>query len=33
MRSPLNVTTLKRTDKDVRRLLSVATLLHGRRYR
>ena len=33
MRSPLNLTTLSRTDKDVTRLLSVATLLHGKRYR
>ncbi len=33
MRSPLNLTTVKRTDKDLRRLLSVATLLHGKRYR
>jgi hypothetical protein len=33
MRSPLNLTTLTRSDKDMRRLLSVATLLHGRRYR
>ena len=33
MRSPLNMTTLSRTDKDVNRLLSVATLLHGKRYR
>jgi hypothetical protein len=33
MRSPLNLTTLARTDKDLRRLLSVATLVHGKRYR
>jgi len=33
VRSPLNLTTLSRTDKDVRRLLSAATLLHGKRYR
>jgi acyl-CoA reductase-like NAD-dependent aldehyde dehydrogenase len=33
MRSPLNLTTLTRTEKDLRRLLSVATLLHGKRYR
>ena len=33
MRSPLNLTTLIRSDKDMRRLLSVATLLHGKRYR
>jgi acyl-CoA reductase-like NAD-dependent aldehyde dehydrogenase len=33
MRSPLNLTTLSRKDKDLPRLLSVATLLHGKRYR
>ena len=33
MRSPLNLTTLRRTDKDLKRLLSTATLLHGKRYR
>jgi acyl-CoA reductase-like NAD-dependent aldehyde dehydrogenase len=33
MRSPLNLATLKRTDKDMKRLLSTATLLHGKRYR
>jgi hypothetical protein len=33
MRSPLNLTTLRRTDKDLKRLLSAATLLHGKRYR
>jgi len=33
MRSPLNMTTLSRTDKDLTRLLTVATLLHGKRYR
>src|SRR5215472_16326219 len=33
MRSPLNLTTLSRTDKDLKRLLSTATLLHGKRYR
>ena len=33
MRPPLNLLTLSRTDKDLTRLLSAATLLHGRRYR
>ncbi len=33
MRSPLNVTTLGRKSKDLHRLLSAATLLHGKRYR
>jgi acyl-CoA reductase-like NAD-dependent aldehyde dehydrogenase len=33
VRSPLNLTTLRRTDKDLKRLLSTATLLHGKRYR
>jgi acyl-CoA reductase-like NAD-dependent aldehyde dehydrogenase len=32
-RSPLNLTTLGRSDKDLHRLLSAATLLHGKRYR
>jgi acyl-CoA reductase-like NAD-dependent aldehyde dehydrogenase len=33
MRSPLNLTSLTRTDKDLNRLLSLTTLLHGKRYR
>lgn len=33
MRPPLNLTSLSRTDKDLRRLLTLATLLHGRNYR
>ena len=33
MRPPLNLTSLSRRDKDMTRLLSGATLLHGRRYR
>ena len=33
MRSPLNLTTLSRNDKDLPRLLSAATFMHGRRYR
>jgi acyl-CoA reductase-like NAD-dependent aldehyde dehydrogenase len=32
MRSPLNLTSLRRSDKDMTRLLSAATLLHGKRY-
>jgi acyl-CoA reductase-like NAD-dependent aldehyde dehydrogenase len=33
MRPPLNLTTLSRSDKDVTRMLSLTTLLHGKRYR
>jgi hypothetical protein len=33
MKPPLNVTTLSRSDKDLTRLLSLTTLLHGKRYR
>jgi acyl-CoA reductase-like NAD-dependent aldehyde dehydrogenase len=33
MRPLLKLTTLSRTDKDLTRLLSVATLRHGKRYR
>src|SRR5262249_54657342 len=33
MRSPLNLATLSRRDKGMTRLLSAATLLHGKRYR
>jgi hypothetical protein len=29
----MNLTSLARTDKDMRRTLSLITLLHGRRYR
>jgi acyl-CoA reductase-like NAD-dependent aldehyde dehydrogenase len=32
MRSPLNLTSLARPDKDLKRLLSLATLLHGKNY-
>jgi len=32
MRSPFNLTTLTRPDKDLKRLLAAATLLHGKRY-
>ena len=32
MRSPFNLTTLSRPDKDLKRLLTAATLLHGKRY-
>jgi acyl-CoA reductase-like NAD-dependent aldehyde dehydrogenase len=33
MKPPLNLTTLTRSDKDMNRLVSLATLLHGKRYR
>ncbi len=33
MKPPLNVTSLGRTDSDVRRMVSLVTMLHGRRYR
>jgi acyl-CoA reductase-like NAD-dependent aldehyde dehydrogenase len=33
MKPPLNLTTLTRSDKDMTRLLSLTTLLHGKRYR
>jgi acyl-CoA reductase-like NAD-dependent aldehyde dehydrogenase len=33
MRPPVNLTSLERPDKDLRRLLTVGTLLHGKRYR
>jgi hypothetical protein len=33
MKPPLNLTTLARSDKDMRRLMSLTTLLHGKRYR
>jgi acyl-CoA reductase-like NAD-dependent aldehyde dehydrogenase len=33
MRPPLNLMTLSRTDKDLKRLLDLATLMHGRHYR
>jgi acyl-CoA reductase-like NAD-dependent aldehyde dehydrogenase len=33
MRPLMNLTSLARTDKDMRRVLSLITLLHGRRYR
>jgi acyl-CoA reductase-like NAD-dependent aldehyde dehydrogenase len=33
MRPPLALTSLARTDKDMRRLLSLVTFLHGRRYK
>jgi len=29
----VNVTTLARTDKDLRRLVTLMTFLHGKRYR
>ena len=33
MRPLVNLTTFRRTDQDMRRILSLVTLLHGRRYR
>jgi acyl-CoA reductase-like NAD-dependent aldehyde dehydrogenase len=33
MKPPLILTSLTRTDKDLRRLVALTTLLHGRRYR
>ena len=33
MKPPLNLTTLARSDKDLNRLLSLTTFLHGKRYR
>src|SRR5579859_100412 len=33
MKPPLNLTSLARSDKDMKRLLSLTTLLHGKRYR
>ena len=33
MKPPLNLTTLARSDKDMNRLLTLTTLLHGKRYR
>jgi len=33
MKPPLNLITLARSDKDMNRLLTLTTLLHGKRYR
>src|SRR5690348_16620795 len=33
MKPPVNLTSLARTDKDMNRLLTLTTLLHGKRYR
>jgi acyl-CoA reductase-like NAD-dependent aldehyde dehydrogenase len=33
MKPPVNLTSFSRTDKDMKRILSLATLLHGRRYK
>jgi hypothetical protein len=33
MRPLVNLTSLARSDKDMRRVLSLVTLLHGKRYR
>jgi len=33
MRPAVNLTSFSRSDKDMRRILTLATVLHGRRYR
>jgi acyl-CoA reductase-like NAD-dependent aldehyde dehydrogenase len=33
MKPPVNLTSFARTDKDMRRILGLATLLHGKRYK
>jgi acyl-CoA reductase-like NAD-dependent aldehyde dehydrogenase len=33
MKSPLNLTSFDRTDADLRKILNLATLLHGKRYK
>jgi hypothetical protein len=33
MRPLVNLTSLARSDKDMRRVLSLVTLVHGKRYR
>jgi acyl-CoA reductase-like NAD-dependent aldehyde dehydrogenase len=33
MKPPVNLTSFSRTDKDMRKILTVATILHGRRYK
>jgi hypothetical protein len=33
MKPPINLTSLARTDKDMKRILGLATMLHGKRYR
>jgi hypothetical protein len=33
MKLLLNLTSFSRTDQDMRKLLSLVTILHGRRYR
>ena len=33
MKPPLNLTSFGRTDKDMRRIVTLITLLHGRLYR
>jgi acyl-CoA reductase-like NAD-dependent aldehyde dehydrogenase len=33
MRPPVNLTSFSRSDEDMRKILTVATFLHGRRYR
>jgi hypothetical protein len=33
MKPMVNLTSLSRTDKDMRRALTLATMLHGKRYK
>jgi len=33
MRPPVNLTSFERSDRDMRRILTAVTLLHGRLYR
>jgi hypothetical protein len=33
MRPVVNLTSFSRTDKDLRKILTLATMLHGKRYR
>ena len=33
MKPMVNLTSFSRTDKDMKRILSLATVLHGRRYK
>jgi hypothetical protein len=33
MKSPVNLTSFDRTDADLRKVLKLATLLHGKRYK
>jgi hypothetical protein len=33
MRPPITLTSFERTDKDMRRIVTLVTLLHGRLYK